>query len=407
MMVSGIDLQLWRREIEDELKDNILAFWIKHTVDSKNGGFIGEITSDMGMRVDADKGLVLHARMLWTYAAAFRIHRDPAYLIMAERAYHYLFEAFYDRIYGGFYWKVNHKGEPVQSKKQVYGQAFVIYALAEYVRAVPNQGALDRAIELFELLELHSHDSEYGGYIEALDEDWGETANLRLGDGDMNARKSMNTHLHMMEAYTNLYRVWQSERLKKRLSELITLTIDHILDEEGRHFKLFFDDDWTVKSHEVSFGHDIEGSWLLFEAGEVLGDSALLDRARHAAIAMAEATYVDGTDEDGSIFNEASPNGHIDTDKHWWPQAEAVVGFVNAYQLTGEERYLEKAYGAWRFIAAYIVDKKHGEWHWKTDRAGRPDLSQHKVGPWKCPYHNGRMGFELLERLPKLLPESE
>jgi mannobiose 2-epimerase len=400
--MSVYDLQAWRYEIESELKDNILAFWIQHTVDAKNGGFVGEITSDMQVLIDADKGLVLHARILWTYACAYRVYKKPEYLEMAERAYHYLFEAFLDKSHGGFYWMVNRNGEPVQAKKQIYGQAFVIYALAEYVRAVDNHEARERAISLFGLMEKHSRDPVYGGYIEALGEDWQETDDLRLGSSDMNVKKSMNTHLHVMEAYTNLYRVWQSELLGQRLGELIEITIDHILDDEGRHFKLYFDEDWAVASHEISYGHDIEGSWLLFEAAEVLGDETLIARAEQAAIRMAEATYTDGTDEDGSIFNESEPDGHVDTDKHWWPQAEAVVGFTNAYQLTGEQKYLDAAYGAWRFIDAYLVDKEQGEWYWKTDRVGNPDLIRAKVDPWKCPYHNSRMGFELLERLPKL-----
>jgi len=400
--MATVNLLAWKESIERELKDNILSFWMEHSVDQANGGFVGEISNDMKINPNADKGLVLHARVLWTFSAAYRIYKDAAYLNMAERAYRYLLDKFWDNQYGGFFWMLDYKGEPIQEKKQVYGQAFAIYALAEYNRATGNADALERAILMFDLLEQHSVDHEYGGYIEALGRDWHETDQLSLSDKDLNEKKSMNTHLHVMEAYTNLYRVWKSDVLKGRLGEIIEITIDHILAPDQRHFYLFFDEQWNVKSHEVSYGHDIEGSWLLVEAAEVLSNPALIKRASKAAIAMAEATLAEGVDEDGGIINEGDSSGWIDTDKHWWPQAEAIVGFVNAYEMTNKEDYLQAAFKTWQFIDSYIIDKVNGEWYWKTDRAGNPDHSQLKVEPWKCPYHNGRMGFEVIERLERI-----
>lgn len=399
--MTSLNVQLWRDEIEDELQFNILPFWMLHGPDRKHGGFVGLITGDMQVDELADKGLVLHARILWTYASAYRIYRTPAYWTMAEEAYRYLQAYFWDRQYGGYYWLLDHRGDPKVMKKQVYGQAFVIYAYAEFVRAGAGQDVLDEALAMFELLENASRDPVYGGYIEALARDWTATEDLSLSGRDMNEKKSMNTHLHVMEAYTNLYRVAQPDLLKIRLTELIELTLERILDKDQRHLQLFFDEAWSVKSEDISYGHDIEASWLLVEAADVLGDLELLKRTRLAAIRMAKATLEEGVDADGGVINEANSLGWTDTDKIWWVQAEAVVGFWNAYELTKEAEFAEASYHTWRFISRYMVDKEHGEWFWKTDRAGHPDRSAPKADPWKCPYHNGRMCLEMLERLTR------
>ncbi|WP_236013287.1 AGE family epimerase/isomerase [Paenibacillus glycanilyticus] len=396
------DLKSWRQEIESELQDNILSFWMKHSLDERDGGFVGRIANDLKIQEKADKSLVLNARLLWTYASAYRKYGEPAYLTMAERAYRYLTSYFYDRENGGYFWLLNHEGEPISKKKQIYGQAFVLYAFSEFVRACPNEEVLKQAVQLFELIERYSYDPVYKGYIEALDSNWEATDELSLSSTDLNEKKSMNTHLHVLEAYTNLYRVWPSERLKESQKELIATMLDHIVDPQSAHFKLFFDERWNSKSHEISYGHDIEGSWLLMEAAEVLGDGELIDRTEAVALAMAQAVYEEGVDTDGAVVNEADPKGWTDTDKVWWPQAEAVVGFLNAYQLSGKDYFLNAAYRTWRFIDRYLVDKANGEWFWKVNRAGEPDLAYMKVDAWKCPYHNGRMGLEVLERLEKL-----
>lgn len=388
----------WMEEIEAELRDNILGFWMNHTIDEANGGFIGEISEQLVPNPSAEKSLVLNTRIVWTFASAHRVLNDERCLRIAERAYTYLFDKFADREHGGLYWMVDAKGNPSQTKKQVYGQAFAIYALSEYVRAGGPEEAKDKAIELFELIEKHAYDPEHLGYIEALDRDWSQTDDLSLSGKDLNEKKSMNTHLHVLEAYTNLYRIWKSDRLAKALRELIVVTMRHIVDQETGHFKLFFDDVWTNKSDHISYGHDIEGSWLLVEAAEVLGDEALLANVKKTALHMAEATLNEGVDEDGGLLNEGDSKGLIDTNKDWWPQAEAVVGFFNAYQLSGDRKYLVAALNSWHFIRQYIVDKENGEWYWSVTREGKP-TGGHKVSAWKCPYHNGRACFEMLERL--------
>lgn len=396
----SLPYEQWREELTAELKDNILGYWIKNTVDEKRFGFVGEISHDGEVRYDADKGLVLHARILWTFASAYRLYKDEAYLKMARRAYEALNEKFRDPVNGGLYWMIDVSGQPAQDKKQVYGQAFVIYALSELVRATGDAEALAWAGDLYRLLEKHAYDPVHLGYVEALACDWTETPDLSLSGKDLNERKSMNTHLHVLEAYTNLYRVWKPEGLRAKLKELIEVHLDKIIDSSTNHFLLFFDDEWNSKSDHVSYGHDIEGSWLLWEAAEVLGDEDLLPKVKEAALRMAEATLAQGVDADGGLFNEFDGH-HLDDSKDWWPQAEAMVGFLNAYQLSGDSRYLEAAQGSWSFISKYVSDREGGEWHWQVTRAGEPvrSANQPKVGAWKCPYHNSRAIFEALERL--------
>ena len=385
-------------EIEKELR-NILSFWTHHTVDEQNGGFVGEILSDMSITPNAPKGLVLNARILWAFSKAYRFYKDKQYKAMADRAYRYLNEYFLDPEYAGYYWMVDVQGKPLNSRKQIYGQAFAVYAFSEYYMAVRNTGALDKAKEIFHLIEAHSYDHENKGYFEACTQNWKLEEDMRLSEHDMNEKKSMNTHLHVLEAYTNLYRIWPDETLRQKLAELIEVTVDRIVNQKSGHFILFFDESWNTKSDLISYGHDIEGSWLLYEAADALNDEALKEQVKSVALQMAEAVYNNGLDADGSVLNEANSQGVFDDDKHWWPQAEAVVGFLNAYQLNGNPDYLTAAEKCWTFIDKYIIDKKHGEWFWKVSRTGEPYLNSPKVDPWKCPYHNSRACFEILERL--------
>ena len=390
---------IWRNEMETELKDNILSFWMEHTLDEEHGGFTGEIDNQMNVIAGAGKSLVLNARILWTFASAYRMYGNAEYLTMAERAHTYLLQHFADAEYGGYYWMVDALGAPSERKKQVYGQAFAIYALAEYHHATGRQDALNQAIELFRLLEQHGYDPVYKGYIEALSEEWQMTENLSLSSKDMNEKKSMNTHLHVLEGYTGLYRVWKSEELRVKLAELIEVMLLHIIDGEGKHFHLFLDEEWNVKSDHISYGHDIEGSWLLVEAAEVLGDEALLHRVQAVALSMAEATLAEGIDSDGGIWNEADHGGLLDKNKDWWPQAEAIVGFYNAYQLSGDPRFRDAAEAAWNFTNTHMIDHQLGEWFWAVDEALQPLAHAPKVSAWKCPYHNSRSCFEMIGRL--------
>lgn len=389
----------WTQALSDELQNNILQFWITHSRDTEHGGFIGQINQDMTVVAEADKSLVLAARIIWSFAAAYRLTRKQDYLDMAQYAYKALFDLFEDEEHGGLYWMVDIHGNPVQNKKQVYGQAFAIYALAEYHLATGDEGSLEKAISLFDLLEKHSYDTQYKGYWEALSREWNSTDNLSLSDKDLNEKKSMNTHLHVLEAYTNLYRIWKSPILQSKLTELLEVTLLHIVNHDSYHFLLFFDEEWNNKSNDISYGHDIEGSWLLYEAAEVLGNEELLKNVKEVALGMAEATLKEGIDKDGGIWNEGNEHAITNANKDWWPQAEAMVGFYNAFQLTDDPRFYEAALHSWHFIQTHIVDKVYGEWVWGVDPNGKPLPNEPKLSAWKCPYHNSRACIEMLRRL--------
>jgi mannobiose 2-epimerase len=258
------------------------------------------------------------------------------------------------------------------------------------------------ALQLVEQIESVGHDDDHAGYFETYERDWTLAGDQRLSDVDLDEKKSMNTHLHLLEAYATLLRFHEDAIVRSRLHELIEIFLDHIIDQENNHFILFFDEQWRRRSDVISFGHDIEGSWLLLEAAQILGEPALLARVREVSVKMAQAVYEQAIDADGGLLYEADPSGIIDSDKHWWPQAEAVVGFLNAYQLSGSQHFITAAERSWDFIEKRIVDRKYGEWFWLVSKAGLPSNEQDKVGPWKCPYHNSRTCFEVMERLDRM-----
>lgn len=381
---------------------NIFDFWIKNTIDTKNGGFIGSIDLDMTKHPESEKGAVLNARILWSFSSGYRIFKEPKYLEMANREYDYLKTYFVDKEKGGIYWMLNADGSPANTRKQIYAIAFAMYGLVEYYKITSNKEALDLAVNLFELIEKYSFDPVQNGYFEAYSKDWVLLEDLRLSEKDANEKKTMNTHLHILEAYTNLYRVYKEEKLQKALKNLIEVFLDKIIDQEKGFFNLFFDENWTHKSQENSYGHDIEGSWLLWEAAEVLGDKATLEKCRPVCIAMAEQAYRDGLDkEDFGLMSDGLFGKLTDTDKHWWPQAESVIGFFNAWQLTNDSKFLEASQKCWDFTKKYIIDHENGEWFWRVSKDHVLYKEEQKTGPWKCPYHNSRMCMEIFERINK------
>ncbi len=383
-------------ELSNELS-NILKYWTEKTIDDQNGGFYGRIDGQNQLNKEFAKASVLNARILWTFSSAYRIVKNEKYLEVATRAKEYLINHFIDKDFGGIYWMLDYKGNPIETKKQVYALSFAIYGLSEYYRVLADKDALDQAIKLFEAIEEHSYDKELDGYFEAYSRKWELLGDLRLSEKDANEKKTMNTHLHVMESYANLYRVWPEERLRKQLINLIKIFADKIIDNQTNSFKLFFDENWNCKSDITSYGHDIEGSWLLLEAAEVTGDHELIEKIRKISLKMASEVLKNGLDNDGGLINEKK-DGHIDYDKHWWPQAEAIVGFVNAWQISGNEDFLDNAMAVWNFTKEKIIDHQNGEWYFRVNRAGLPYLEEDKVGPWKCPYHNGRACFEIIER---------
>jgi mannobiose 2-epimerase len=388
-----------RQKVEAELLTDILPFWLQYAIDDEYGGFRGRIANNLTIDPHADKGVILNTRIMWTFSKAYSVYSDPAYLATARRAYEYLDHFFWDPDFGGVYWMLDYAGHPADTKKRIYGQAFAVYALAEYYHATGDAEALGKALRLVEQIETASHDARNGGYFETYVRDWTLAADQRLSDVDMDEKKSMNTHLHLLEAYAALLRFHEDETVRLRLRELIEIFLDHIIHPMTSHFILFFDEKWHPRSGKISFGHDIEGSWLLVEAAEILGDPAVLERVRSVAVEMAQAVYEQGLDSDGGLMYEADATGIINTDKHWWPQAEAVVGFLNAYQISGRRHFLDAAEQSWAFIEKFIIDHEYGEWFWLVSKSKVPGAGFDKVGPWKCPYHNSRTCFEVMRRL--------
>jgi cellobiose epimerase len=394
----------WAGRIEAELRGNILLFWATRTPDLVNGGFYGALTNDLQILNDAPRSAVLYGRILWTFSVAYRLYHEAVYLATARRALEYITTHFVDSDYGGVYWAVDRQGRPFNGRKHAYAQAFTIYGLAEFHRATGEPGSLSLAQDLYRLTELHTHDAALGGNVECRDRDWGSLADMRLSDIDVNSRKSMNTLLHLIEAYANLARAWDDGALRATLRELIAAFLDHVVDPDTHHLRLFFDDGWNWRhlGSGFSYGHDIEASWLLVEAAEALGEPDLLRRAREQAVAMAEAVYAEAIELDGSLLYESAGHGPRAEQKHWWAHAEAVVGFYNAYQLTGDARFERAARGCWDYIEARFVDRTYGDWFKVLDRVGVPLPGQVKVGPWECPYHHSRACYEMLARLAAL-----
>jgi mannobiose 2-epimerase len=394
-----------KERMERDMRANILPYWLEHAADRQHGGFHGAISNAGVVDDTVERSLVLCARMLWTFSAAYRFYREPAYQDMAIHAYDTLVGTFLDRAHGGFFWRVDRDGLPTNPRKQTYGQAFAIYALSEYHSAFGDIAALTLAQDTFTLIETHAADPLHGGYIEGCARDWSALADMRLSEKEpFNCPKSMNTLLHVLESYTNLIRVWDDTQLKDCQARLLEFFLERVIDPRTGFAHLFFDLDWTPLGDRYSFGHDIECSWLIVEAAEILGSELLLDRAKAAALHTVDAVYEHGLDDDGSIFSEGGPEGVSDPSKHWWAHAEGVVGFFNAcvicpsIETARREKYLTAALRLWDYIEAEFIDQHHGEWFKVLDRIGVPIPGQPKAGPWEDPYHQSRACMEIIRR---------
>ncbi len=388
-------------QVKKELTENILPYWMGRMCNPE-GGFYGRIDGGERLDIPAPVGNIMVARILWTFASAYRVLKgsdgSEAYLEMALRAKDLIIRNFYDPVFGGTYWSLNPDGTPLDTKKQIYAIAFTIYGLAELNRATGDGKALEYAIKLFNAIEEHSFDSEKDGYFEAFTRSWDQIEDMRLSDKDANESKTMNTHLHVLEAYTCLYRVWRNPLLEKRLRGLICIFEERILGPDG-HLRLFFDDDWNCRYDIVSYGHDIEASWLIHEAALVLGDSAVLERVEALVPQIAVAAGEGLTAEGGMIYEKKLSEGCLDKDFHWWVQAETVVGFFNLWDHFGSVEGLERTLMCWDFIKANLIDREAGEWFWSLRADGTTNRCDDKAGFWKCPYHNGRMCMEIIERI--------
>lgn len=387
-----------KQTMKDVLEHNILSYWIDHVVDKENGGFYGRIDGDDQIHAQAEKGAVMNARILWAFSAAYRVLRNPAYLEAATRAKDYFLAHFVDKENGGVYWSVDYQGNPLDTKKQTYAIGFSIYGFSEYARATGDAEALEMAKRLYHDIETHAYDSENQGYIEALTCDWQPIADMRLSDKDENGSRTMNTHLHIIEPYTNLYRVWKDAALEKSIRNLLDIFTDKLLNPETHHLDLFFDDKWQGKRNVESYGHDIEASWLLHETALVLDDKAVLQKMEQVIRRIADAAD-EGLRPDGSmVYEHWKDTDEYDLQRQWWVQCENIIGHIDLYQYFGYEDSLEKAIQCWNFVQKNLIDVKNGEWHWAVLDDGTINLKDDKAGFWKCPYHNSRMCLELIER---------
>ena len=400
----------YRAEADRELHA-ILLYWMENTPDFVHGGFIGRIDGQDQPHPEAPKGLVLNSRILWTFSAAWRSaaggsDADPGgtngsighsiYRPIADRACDYLIHNFLDREYGGAFWSLDAAGQPLDRRKQIYGQAFALYGLSEYYRASGEKTILDEAISLFRLIEQHSFDSRQGGYFEAFARDWSPLEDVRLSDKDANDPKTMNTHLHILEAYTNLYQTWPDPLLQSRIIGLLDI-FDRFIIGAGGHLGLFFDANWKGRGGLISYGHDIEAAWLLHEAALVINNNEWITKTSLLALRIAAAA-AEGLDTDGGLWYEQE-DGHLIRQKHWWPQAEAMVGFLQAWQLSGETIWRQRSLDSWNFVKEHIRSPDGKEWYWGVEADNSPMPGQDKAGFWKCPYHNSRACLEIIRRL--------
>jgi len=381
------------KKISDSLSKellNILDYWTNNSIDDVNDGFIGERDHFNTIVPNASKGIILNSRILWSFSAASNHYQTNKYKSICEQSYDYLTTFFKDEKYGGVYWELDFEGKPLNKRKQVYAQAFMIYALSEYYLFSKNQDALDWAIDIYELIEKHAKDPIHKGYIEAFNEDWSPIKDMRLSDKDVNEVKTMNTHVHVLEAYTNLYKVYKNASLRQHLVELIELFLNKFLNAKN-HLNLFFNEQWNLKGNIISYGHDIETAWLLIEAAKIIEDAALLQKTEKSAILIADTFLNEGVDTDGGVFNDYNPDtNQLDGDKHWWAQIEAMVGLQYAYAITKDEKYLDSSANILEFIKQNIIDHKNGEWFWRVDKNRNLYTSEYKMGMWKAPYHNSR-----------------
>ena len=385
----------FRQEVKNELF-RITDYWIEHAIDKDKGGFYGTVNGKNIPDINAPRSIVVTSRILWTFSAVHQLFPDARYVMMAKRAYEYLINHFTDKEYGGVYWSVTAEGVPLEKKKQLYGQAFAIYGLSEYYKISKDEEALNAAKNIFSLVVQHGYDKANGGYIEAFERDWQNTDDYILSRGEN--RKSMNTHLHLLEAFTNLYGVWKHESSRFHLKHSIGLMLNHIIDPKTYRMTLFFKENWQHTTTTISYGHDIEASWLLWEAAEILNDAKLKAKCKEVSVQMAKAA-ADGLADNGALNYEYEPETkHLNDSKQWWPEAEAMVGFYNAYQLTGKVNFLEKSEKIWSFIKEHLIDHENGEWFGAVDATNKV-IADDKINFWKGPYHSSRSCMEIWRRL--------
>ncbi|MCR5149218.1 MAG: AGE family epimerase/isomerase [Eubacterium sp.] len=382
-------------EMKKEFDEHVIPFW-KNLIDKEYGGFYGEMNFDLYLDKKAVKGCILNSRILWFFSNAFLTFKDESCLPYAKQAYEFLKNAFYDKEYGGVYWSVSYDGKPVEDMKHTYNQAFAIYGLSSYYDATKDEEALKLATEIFKLIETKCRDND--GYLEAFTRVFGDEDNDKLSENGVMATRTMNTLLHVMEAYTELYRVSKSEEVKEKIIEILGIFRNKIFNPEKERMEVFFDADYNSLIDLHSFGHDIETAWLIDRTVEVIGAEGTENDMSDITGVLTEKIYRDCFD--GNSLPAECCKGVVEETRVWWVECETVIGFLNAYQRSKDEKYLKAAENTWEFIVKYIIDPREGsEWYSDVNKEGAPESRKPIVDAWTCPYHNGRMYFEVVSRL--------
>ena len=399
----------WQQECSHEL-DNIVRWWAMFAIDEVHGGFYGEVDNHCNPNLQADKGLVLNARILWFFssvAASAQVSSSTrrTALKLAGRSYDYFTRHFHDASHGGAYWSLDSKGEPKDTRKQTYGIAFAIYGFSAYYALTHSPEALQHARDYFQLIEDYCKDTQHGGYFECRSRDWQSAIDMPMSQKDLLAAKTMNNHLHILEAYTTLYHVAPTDDVKAALLHCLEVMDSHILGSDKPHLKLFMTDDWQHDLSETySFGHDIEYSWLAAEAIDALEMPALAEHYHPTLASIAANCAERGLGSYGQLqesFHIASQR--FEDYNEWWIQAEALVGFFNAYQLTGEHRYLITFERLWRYTKGFHIDPVYGEWFCCSTLEQQKGFNNPKIGFWKGPYHHGRALLEIMARCERAM----
>lgn len=398
------ELPALKNEVFLELTKSILPYWLNKVYDDRNASFHGRIDAENRIHHDADRSAVLISRIAYSFAASFQLTGDSSLVLPMQNAVNMIERDFFDHKFGGLFWMTDASGSPIDTKKHVYAQSFGIYAYATVFAATNDKLALQQAIKLFELIESHAFLSGSNAYHEAFSREWSPLSDVRLGDSDALEPRSTNTHLHLLEAYAALYKGWPNEVLKARIAMLIEVFLSKIYNQEGRHFYSFFDENWTPKSQVYSFGHDIETVWLLLDAARAINQPELIVRCEVIALEVANMVLDQAIDSKfGGIYNFGSNGVVVDTEKHWWAQAEAMVGLLMAYRLSGDVAHLNAVFGIWEFITKHVIDHVHGEWYFRVNRNGSPIETDDKVGAWKCPYHTSRACIQIYNIINEII----
>ena len=385
-----------KEEVKDHLVSAIIPFW-KSLRDDEFGGYYGYMDYDLKLNKKAEKGCILNSRITWFFSNAYTLLKDPSLLDEADHGYEFLKNHCIDSENGGIFWSMNYDGTPLDTTKHTYNQAFCIYALSSYYEASGKREALDLAFQLFHMIEEKCTDDQ--GYLEAFTKDFKPESNEKLSENGVLAEKTMNTLLHVLEAYTELYRVSKDKEVEERLKWIMDTFAEKVYNSELERQEVFFDKNYNSIIDLHSYGHDIETAWLMDRTVDVLGDETYRQKMTPITKALTKKIYEVAFD--GHSLSNECDKGVVDTNRVWWVQAETVVGFLNGYEKDPSKvEYKEAAEAEWQFIKDHVIDPRNGsEWFWLVRQDGSPVEGEPIVEPWKCPYHNGRMCMEVIRRL--------